>query len=312
MRWRVYLQLLRVAARGWVQHRAPSMGAALAFYSAFTLAPLLIIVISIAGAIFGEHAARGAIDTQLMSIFGPTAAGAIKSLLTATQSKARGVVASIVGTVTLLVGATTVLVELQSDLDRIWSAPSRQSGFSTMLRSHAVSLAIVLGIGLLVLASLVLTGVLTASTKRWGSAFPGFASLLYALHFALSLALFTTLIAILYKWLPNAQIAWRDVGVGSVTTAVLFEIGQIGIGLYLTHSAVASAYGAAGAMVVVLLWLYYSSQIFLFGAEFTRAYSVRSGSIGMDCLSRSGAAVACREPETDPVPALASGGSDVM
>jgi len=311
MRWRVYWQLIRFAARGWVQHRAPSMGAALAFYSAFTLAPLLIIVISIAGAIFGEHAARGAIDSQLMSIFGPTAAGAIKSLLTATQSKARGLVASIVGTVTLLVGATTVLVELQSDLDHIWGAPARKGGFSTMVRSHAISLLIVLGIGLLVLISLVMTGVLTVSTKRWGSAFPGLASMLYALHFTLTLVLFTSLIAILYKWLPNTRIAWRDVWVGSVTTAVMFEVGQIGIGLYLTHSAVASAYGAAGAMVVLLLWLYYSSQIFLFGAEFTRAFSARSEAVGMNCLSRSGAAMACREPKPDPVPALAPGGSDI-
>lgn len=296
MRWRVYLQLVKLAARGWINNRAPSMGAALAFYSAFTLAPLLIIIIGVAGAIFGENAARGAIDTQLANVVGP-AAGAIKSLLIATQSKSRGVLASIVGIATLLLGATTVMVELQTDLDRIFGAPSRESGIRTLVRSRVSSLLIVLGIGFLFLASLAVTGVLTLSTKRWGHYFPAFASMLYVVHFVVSLALVTSLNAILYKFLPNTQIAWRDVWVGSVTTALLFQLGQIGIGLYLTHSAVASAYGAAGAMVVLLLWLYYSAQIFLFGAEFTRAYSLRSEAIGMNCLSASGAAAAASRVE---------------
>jgi len=295
MRWRVYLQLVKLAARGWFRNRAPSMGAALAFYSAFTLAPLLIIIISIAGAIFGEHAARGAIDTQLANVVGPTAAAAIKSLLIAAQSKSRGALATIVGLATLLLGATTVVLELQSDLDRIWGAPSRvAAGFRTFVRSHAFSLLIVLGIGFLFLASLVVTGMLTMFTKKWGHYFPAFSSLLYVIHFVLSLALVSSLNAILYKFLPNVQIAWRDVWIGSITTALLFQVGQIAIGLYLTHSAIASAYGAAGAMVVLLLWLYYSAQIFLFGAEFTRAYSLRSEAVGQDCMSASGAEAAAR------------------
>ena len=273
MRWRVYLKLIKLAAKGWVANRAPSMGAALAFYSAFSLAPLLIIAISVAGAIFGENAARGAIDQQLVSLVGPTAAGAIKSLLGAAQSKSQGVIASIVGIVTLLIGATTVLVELQNDLDRIWRAPPRELGVKTLLRSHAVSLGIVLGIGFLLLVSLVLTSVVSMYTKRWGFYFPGFTSALTVINFVLSVALVTSLTAILYKWLPNADIAWRDVWVGALITAILFQFGQFGIGVYLTHSAVGSAYGAAGAMVVLLLWLYYSAQIFLFGAEFTHAYA---------------------------------------
>ena len=273
MRWRVYLKLIKLAAKGWIADRAPSMGAALAFYSAFSLAPLLIIAISVAGAVFGENAARGAIDQQLMSVVGPTAAGAIKSLLGAAQSKSRGVIASLVGVVTLLIGATTVLVELQDDLDRIWRAPPRELGMKTLLRSHAVSLGIVLGIGFLLLVSLVLTSLVSMYTKRWGFYFPGFAYALVVINFIFSAALVTSLTAILYKWLPNTDIAWRDVWVGALITAILFQIGQFGIGLYLTHSAVASAYGAAGAMVVLLLWLYYSAQIFLFGAEFTHAFA---------------------------------------
>jgi membrane protein len=290
MRWRVYLQLVKAAARGWIRNRAPSMGAALAFYSAFTMAPLLIIAIGITGAIFGEQAARGAIDTQLTSVVGPTAAAAIKSLLTAAHSKPHGLLASVVGIVTVLVGATTVMVELQNDLDRIWGAPPRAgAGMMVLVRSHALSLGIVLGIGFLLLLSLVFTAILTMFTKKYGHAFPGFSSMLYAIHFVLSLTLVTSLIAILYKWLPNVAVAWREVWVGALTTAVLFQIGQIGIGLYLTHSAIASAYGAAGAMVVLLLWLYYSAQIFLFGAEFTHAFAARSDALGMSPLSADGA-----------------------
>jgi membrane protein len=300
MRWRVYIQLVKLAAKGWIRNRAPSMGAALAFYSAFTMAPLLIIVIGVAGAIFGEHAARGAIDTQLANTVGPQAASAIKSLLVATQSKSQSLVASIVGFLTLLLGATTVMVELQTDLDRIWGVPERPgTGLRTLVHSRVSSLLIVLGIGFLFLVSLVVTGMLTMFTKKWGHYFPAFASMLYVVHFVVSLGLVTSLNAILYKFLPDTEIAWRDVWVGSVTTALLFQIGQIAIGLYLTHSAVASAYGAAGAMVVLLLWLYYSAQIFLFGAEFTRAYSLRSEALGMNCLSASGASLAAqlqREP----------------
>jgi membrane protein len=279
MRWRIYLRLIKLSAKGWISNRAPSMGAALAFYSAFSMAPLLLIGISIAGAIFGEDAARGAIDQQLRSVVGPTAAAAIKSLLGAAQSKSRGILPTIVGVVTLLIGATTVLVELQNDLDRIWRAPPRQEGFRTLLRSHAVSLGIVLGIGFLLLVSLVVTSLVSMYSKRWGFYFPGFASMLHIVNFVLSVALVTSLTAILYKYLPNLPIAWRNVWVGALTTALLFQLGQYAIGVYLTHSAVGSAYGAAGAMVVLLLWLYYSAQIFLFGAEFTHAYA-RAGAGG--------------------------------
>jgi len=304
MRWRVYLQLIKLATRGWLRNRAPSMGAALAFYSAFTMAPLLIIAIGITGSIFGENAARGAIDTQLTSVVGPTAATAIKSLLSSAQSKSSGVIASLIGVVTLLIGAVTVLLELQSDLDRIWDAPPRRvKGIAGLLRSHATSLAIVLGIGFLLLLSLSATSILAMFTRKWGHFYPGLSSILYAIHFVLSMTLVTSLIAILYKFLPNVPIAWRDVWVGAMTTSLLFQVGQIGIGLYLTHSAVASAYGAAGAMVVLLLWLYYSAQIFLFGAEFTHAYAGRSNAIGgVDCMSAEGAPIAARVEQAPPLP----------
>jgi len=265
------------------------MGAALAFYSAFSIAPLLIIVIAVAGAVFGVDAARGAVVGQLSGLVGPTAAGAIRSLLMGAQGQSSGVLASVIGVLTLLIGATTVLVELESDLDRIWRAPGRAgSGVLKLLRSHAISLGLILGIGFLLLVSLVLTGALVIFGKYWGSVFPGVATLLYVLNFIFSLAVITVLIAMLYKWLPNVPIAWRDVWVSALTTAILFNAGQLAIGLYLGRSAMGSAYGAAGAMVVLLLWLYYSAQIFLFGAEFTRAYANRRAEPGMDCPSKGG------------------------
>jgi membrane protein len=274
--WRLYIDLLKQSASAWVADNAPSMGAALAFYSAFSLAPLLIIVIAIASAAYGQDAARGAIVAQLTAVVGASAAQAIQALLKGAQETTTGVVATTVGAITVLVGATTVLVELQDDLDRIWKAPPRAgSGLLTILRARVLSLGMVLAIGFLLLVSLVLAGVVAATGKYWATMFPGAALFLQVANFFLSLAVNTVLIAMLYKWLPNAPIAWRDVWVGAFTTAVLFAIGQIAIGVYLGRSAIASAYGAAGALVVLLLWLYYSAQIFLLGAELTYAWSQR-------------------------------------
>ncbi len=274
MPWRLYIDLLKQSGSAWVADNAPSMGAALAFYSAFSLAPLLIIAIAIASAAYGEDAARGAIVAQLGAVVGVSAAQAIQALLKGAQETTTGVVATTVGVITMLVGATTVLVELQDDLDRIWKAPPREgSGLLTIVRARVLSLGMVLAAGFLLLVSLVLTGVVAAAGKYWATMFPGVALFLHVANFFLSLAVITVLIAMLYKWLPNALIAWRDVWIGALTTAVLFAIGQIAIGVYLGRSAIASAYGAAGAVVVLLLWLYYSAQIFFLGAEFTHVYA---------------------------------------
>lgn len=276
MRWRLYIDLLKRSGSAWVADNAPSMGAALAFYSAFSLAPLLIIVIAIAGAAYGRDAARGAIVAQLADVVGLSAAEAIQALLAGAQETASGVVATVVGAITVLVGATTVMVELQDDLDKIWKvAPREGSGLLAILRARVVSLGMILAIGFLLLVSLVLTGAIAAAANYWGAIFPGAALFLYVANFLLSLVVVTVLIAMLYKWLPNAAIAWRDVWVGAFTTAALFSVGQVAIGVYLGQSAIASAYGAAGALVVLLLWLYYSAQVFLLGAEFTHAYASR-------------------------------------
>lgn len=267
--WRGLFQLAKGAVNGWVDDRAGSMGAALAFYSAFSMAPLLIIVIAVAGLAFGADEARSAIMDQLRELLGPEGAAGVETLLAAASRKNTSIAATVIGIGTLLVGATTVLVELQDDLDRIWKAPPR-SGNSVLLvlKSRLMSLGMILGVGFLLLVSLVLSGALAAFEKWSGAFFPELTALLLVVNIVFSLLVITVMFAMLYKWLPNVPIAWRDVWLGAFATAVLFEVGRVLIGLYLGRSAVASAYGAAGTVVVLFLWLYYSAQVFLFGAEF--------------------------------------------
>jgi membrane protein len=276
-RTRAYVRLVKQAAIAWSDDRAPSMGAALAFYSAFSLAPLLVIVIGIAGAVFGDDAARGVVVAELAGLVGDSAAGAIQALLKATQESTKGTLATLIGVGTLLVGATTVLVELKDDLDLIWKVPRREgSGLWWILRARFLSLGMILGIGFLLLVSLVLAGLLAAFGGTWVAYFPRAALLaLRICNDVFSLAVITLLVAMLFKWLPSIRIAWKDVWIGALITALLLSAGQIAIGLYLGRTAMASVYGAAGAMVVLLLWLYYSAQVFLLGAEFTYVYANR-------------------------------------
>jgi membrane protein len=292
MGWRLYLDLVKRSCVAWLEDRAPTMGAALAFYSAFSLAPLLVIVIAVAGAVFGVEAARGAIVGQIAGLVGAPAAEAIQALLKAAQERTTSIFAAVVGLVTMLVGATTILVELQDDLDHIWKAPKRQgSSLLSILRARILSLGMILGVGFLLLISLVVSGVIAAFEAYAQSHFPGATlPLLQLWNPVVSVGAITVLFAMLYKGLPNVPIAWKDVWMGAFITAILFSAGRFAIGLYLGRSAIASAYGAAGTLAVLLLWLYYSAQVFLLGAEFTclyathrarcrsRAYSVSPGS----------------------------------
>jgi membrane protein len=268
---RLYVDLVKQAGTGWITDRAPTMGAALAFYSAFALAPLLIIVIALAGTLWGANAAHGAIVGQLAGMVGAPAAEAIQGLLAAAQHTTTGAFAVTVGLVTMLVGATTLVVELQDDLDYIWKAPARRgSGLVSLLRARVRALLMILAIGFLLLISIIASGALVAFKTYFGSDFPDTALEVLRLSDAiLFLGMGTALFAMLYKWLPNVRIAWKDIWIGAFITALLFSIGRVAIGLYLGRSAVASAYGAAGTFAVLLLWLYYSAQVFLLGAEFT-------------------------------------------
>ncbi len=265
----LYVSLFKQAALAWIKDDAASMGAALAFYSAFSLAPLLLIVMALAGVVYGPEAAREAVVTQFAQLIGPIGAEAVGGLLKAASSAETGGLATVVGVVLLLIGATTVLVELETDLDRIWEAPPRQgNGLVSLLRGRLLSFGMILGIGFLLIVSLVASSAIAVVSAGWKSSGFGTTGLFLA-DFLLAVVIFTAMFGMLYKWLPNVRIAWHDVWTGALTTAVLFNLGRLAIGAYLGRSATASAYAAAGSVLVLLLWLYYSAQIFLFGAEFT-------------------------------------------
>jgi membrane protein len=272
--------LIKESVTAWNDDYAPSMGAALAYYTVFSIAPLLIIVIAVTGIVFGEDAARGVIFAQLRSLIGPEGATAIEGLVKSASEPAKSTFAAIVGVVTLIIGATTVFGELQSDLDRIWKVPAapKASGIWNLLRTRVLSFGLVLGIGFLLLVSLVLSAALSALATIYGGWFNSYETLLQAVNFIVSFAVITGLFAMIYKFLPRVPISWRDVWIGAAVTALLFDIGKLLIGLYLGKSSVVSGFGAAGSVVVLLVWVYYSAQIFLLGAEFTWAYAHRYGS----------------------------------
>jgi membrane protein len=285
-RWRSHMNLkqswglVKTAVKSWSDDYAPSMGAALAYYTVFSIAPLLLIVIAIAGLIFGVEAARGEIFGQLQGMMGDEGAAAIQGLMESASKPAKSLTATIIGVSLLLLGATTVFAELQSALDRIWRAPAREqtSGIFALLRARLLSFGMILGIGFLLMVSLVASAALSALGKWWAPLFGAWEVLLQVVNVAVSFALVTAAFAMIYKFMPRVHIPWRDVWIGAAVTALLFTVGKLLIGLYIGKSGVTSGFGAAGSLVVVLVWVYYSAQIFLLGAEFTWAYAHTFGS----------------------------------
>jgi membrane protein len=274
------IDLFKAAAVNWMNDHAQSMGAALAFYTIFSIAPLLLIVISIAGFFFGEDAARGEIHGQLQDMLGTPGALAVRDLLESASRKAASVPAAVFGILVLFVGATSVFAELQDALDRIWRAPlrPRHAGLWRLVRARLLSFGMVLGIGFLLIVSLAFSAGLEALSKWWDPQSQSWNTFTGATGRALSFALMTAVFALIYKTMPRARIAWRDVWVGAAVTSMLFVAGKLLIGLYIGRSGITSFFGAAASLIVVLLWVYYSAQIFLFGAEFTWVYSHRYGS----------------------------------
>lgn len=274
---RRYLTLLKRTASAWSEDYAPSMGAALSYYSLFSIAPLLLIVIAIAGFAFGDEAARGAIFGQLQGLMGADSAMAVQAMLEAANRPKQGLISAIIGVAVLLVGATTVFGELQNDLDRIWRAPARAqaSGLWNLLRTRLLSFGMILGLAFLLMVSLVLSAALAALGKWWG---PAFGVLAHTVDVLLSFALVTVVFALIYRFIPRVQVAWHDVWLGAAVTSLLFAVGKFLIGLYLGQASIASTFGAAGSLVVLMVWVYYSAQIFLFGAEFTWVYAHELGS----------------------------------
>jgi membrane protein len=274
-------QLVKGAVSAWVDDYAPSMGAALSYYTVFSLAPLLLMVISIAGLVFGEEAARGEIFGQVAGLMGADAAKAIEGLLVSVNKPAEGALATTASVVLLLIGATTVFGELQDALDRIWRAPARErsAGWWKLLRARLLSFGMILGIAFLLMVSLVLSAAISALGKWWDGLFGGWETVAQIVNFAIGFLMTAGVFAMIYKIMPRVQVRWHDVWLGAVVTALLFSIGKFLIGLYIGKSGVASGFGAAGSLVVIFVWVYYSAQIFLMGAEFTWVYARTFGSM---------------------------------
>src|SRR5512141_693910 len=285
--------LIRKSVGAWVDDYAPSTGAALAYYTLFAIAPLLIIAMAVAGLVFGQEAGGGEIVAEIQGLIGQKGAIAVQGLLKSTNKPVQSIFATVVSIITLVIGATTVFAELQSDLDRIWRvpAPAKENGLWNLLRAHLLSFGLVLGLGFLLLVSLLVSSAIAAFGKWGGGFIGGWEALLYVLNFSISFTITTFLFAMIYKFMPRARIVWRDVWVGAAVTAILFEVGKFLIGLYLGKTSVASGFGAAGSLVVLLVWVYFSAQIFLLGAEFTWVYSHEYGSKAAQSGQKSASAV---------------------
>ncbi len=272
--------LLKEAFSEWDEHKAPRLGAALSFYTVLSLAPLLVICLAVAGLAFGNEAAEGRVAAELSAAFGPAVGESIGKMIPKDEPRHAGVLTMLLGAATLLFGAAGVFGQLQDALNTIWEVqPKPGRGVWGFVRDRFLSFTMVLGVCFLLLVSLVLSAGLSALAAHWTPAsVPGGAALWEAANNVVSLAVVTLLFAAMFKVLPDVRIQWRDVWVGAFVTAALFTLGKLLLGLYLGRSGVASSYGAAGSVVLVLLWVYYSAQIFLFGAAFTRAYAHGHGS----------------------------------
>jgi membrane protein len=275
MRFHRWVSLCETAVYSWLDDRAPTMGAAIAYYTVFSLAPMLVMVIAIAGLAFGQKAAEGALFDGLADLVGPESAGAVQAMLRSASSTRTGILATVVGFGTLIIGATAVFSELQSALNVIWKAPA-SGGLGVwhhLLKSRLLSLSVVLVIGFLLLVSLVISTALAVFSDYLDWILPGFATILHVIHLTLSFGFTTVLFAMMFKILPDNPVEWEEVWLGGAVAALLFTVGKHLISFYIGSSNMASTYGAAGALIIVLVWVFYSAQIFLLGAEFAKAYS---------------------------------------
>jgi membrane protein len=272
--------LFKQTFNDWLEDKAPRLAAALAYYTLFAIAPLLIIVIAVAGLVFGAEAARGQIMAQIGGIVGESGVEAIQDIVaSASEDRSTGIAATVLGLFTLLVGATGVFGQLQDALNTIWEVkPKPRERWTDVIKERFAPFTMVVGIAFLLLVSMVVSAGVAALGEYVTTMLPGVEIAAHAATFLLSFAVITLLFAMIYKILPDAKIAWSDVWIGAAVTALLFSVGKFLIGLYIGKSSAESAYGAAGSLVVVLLWVYYSAQILFFGAEFTQVYARERGS----------------------------------
>ncbi|MEH1983899.1 MAG: YihY/virulence factor BrkB family protein [Nostoc sp.] len=279
MNLRAIWKLLQETFKEWSEDKASRLAAALAYYTIFSIAPLLIIVIAIAGAVYGEEAARGQIVGQIQGLVGPDGAKFLETAIQNANKPQTGTIASIISVVVLILGATGLFTELQDAMNTIWEVkPKPGRGVTNMIRLRFLSFAMVIGIGFLLLVSLVISTALAALVTYFSNLLPGVDFIWQILNFILSFAITTFLFGLIFKVLPDVKIAWSDVLVGAILTSFLFSIGRFLLGQYLGNGSFGSAYGAAGSLVVILAWVNYAAQILFFGAEFTQVYARRYGS----------------------------------
>src|SRR5919112_3009759 len=266
--------VLRHALAGWWNDNVPHLGAALSYYTLFSLAPILIVAIAIAGLAFGAEAVRGEIVHQIQGLVGREGGLAVQAMLQGAARPSSSIPATIIGVITFFIGATGAFLELQTALNTIWRVKPKSGGnwFRVLLMQRMISFGLVVGVGFLLLTSLLVSAALAALHRYMGVTYPAVAVLWEALNVIVSLGVITLLFAMIYKVLPDVKLSWSDVWIGALVTAGLFTVGKLVIGLYLGTTSIASTYGAAGSVVVILVWVYYSAQIILLGAEFTRAY----------------------------------------
>lgn len=276
---KTFFTLLKETLDEWNKDRAPRLAAALSYYTVFSIAPFLIVVIAVAGLIAGEDAVRGQLDDQVQGLMGREGADLVQQLIQNNSQPAENILATVIGIATLLLGAGGVFGQLQDSLNTVWGVePKAGRGLLATIKDRFLSFTMVLGVGFLLLVSLVLSSFLAALSNLLIGLLPGTDLLLQALNFVISFAVITLLFGMMYKILPDVEIQWRDVWVGAAFTSLLFSIGKTALGIYLGNSGVLSTYGAAGSLIIILLWVFYSAQILLFGAEFTQVYAMRYGS----------------------------------
>jgi membrane protein len=264
----------------WLEHRASSKGAALAFYTMFSIAPILVLVIAIAGAFYGEQAAQGELFGQLRGLVGPQGAEALQAVLAGARNHEEGKLATLVAGALLLFGATTVFAELKASLDEIWQLPPLTQGTVwDTVRTRLLSFGMVLVLGFLLMVSLVVSAALALLEKYWNGLWSNAALALSGINWIIGFLVIAAMFGVIYKLLPRIALSWRDVIIGALGTAALFTLGKYAIGAYIGNSGVANSFGAAGSLIALLLWVYYSAQIFFLGAEFARQYALQLGSL---------------------------------
>ncbi len=295
--WREIKPLLSRSYAEFNEDDAPRLGASLAYYTILSLAPLLILIITVAGFVFGRDAVQGQLMNQVSDLIGSQGGRAVQDMVrSASETKSTGIWASILGILTLLWGATSVVSELRADLNKIWDVPRENDSLVATIKQRSYLLGVILGTGFLLLVSLSVSAGLAATAKLMGDVLPVPSFFLHAFDYLISLLVIAMLFAVLFRYLPAITLQWRDVLLGAVFTAVLFNLGKLLLGLYLGRASFGSTFGAAGSLVIVLVWVYYSAQIFFFGAEFTKVFTDEHGSVRLRSRSERRAPVSATQP----------------